>query len=186
MQASTNSYYLPKIKFQIITYYFIFFSISFINTLLISTIGINRSSDIIQFVCSELTRVGRFLEALCCYLIAGHTKFDPDRVFGWLAICLAKVDMSNILYVYRYHSVVYNLTWLEINLLINSNFAQAMRAITSVVILWAKDIRNLLDIIHQHFQEISPIKLYQGFKVRVKKDFRTGGIQESKNIGLWR
>ena len=70
--------------------------------------------------------------------------------------------------------------------MINSNFAQAMRVITSVVILWTKDIRNLLDIVHQYFQEISPIKVYQGFKVLVKKDFRTGGIQESKNIGLWR
>lgn len=61
-----------------------------------------------------------------------------------------------------------------------------MRDIASVVILWAKDIKNLLQIVNAHYAEISPIKIYQGFRTFVKKNFQTGGIAGFKHIGLWR
>jgi hypothetical protein len=61
-----------------------------------------------------------------------------------------------------------------------------MRDITSVVILWAKDIQNFLQIVATHYAEISPIKTYQGFRTFVKKNFQTGGITRFKHIGLWR
>jgi hypothetical protein len=58
--------------------------------------------------------------------------------------------------------------------------------ITSIVILWAKDIQNFLQIVATHYAEISPIKTYQEFRTFVKKNFQTGDITRFKHIGLWR
>lgn len=75
-----------------------FYSLTFTDVYFLK--GINKSSAVINFICGELTRIERFSESSVNCMEAGHTKFDPDRLFGWVNLILARINIENALYVF--------------------------------------------------------------------------------------
>jgi hypothetical protein len=44
----------------------------------------------------ELIRSGRYDSVEFAFMVAGHTKFGPDRMFGWLSTVLKNVDIFEV------------------------------------------------------------------------------------------
>lgn len=59
---------------------------------------INKNHMLINLLCGELTRMGRFFSVSCDFLIVGHTKFYPDLLFATLVMSLIHQDIPNQLY----------------------------------------------------------------------------------------
>lgn len=86
-------------------YVYIFFRCIMYPVIDYSISAINKNSALINFLCGELTRVGRFIEAQGNFLVAGHTKFYPDLLFACLAISLLHSDIFNQLYVKTHSNI---------------------------------------------------------------------------------
>jgi hypothetical protein len=67
--------------------------------IIISILAANKNHFLINMLCGELLRIGRFIDVSCNFLIAGHTKFYPDLLFAIISIALHNMDILNHLYV---------------------------------------------------------------------------------------
>ena len=79
--------------------FFFFFSIT--------TGGTNKSNFVVNSLCAEPIRIGRFLSFTTIYLPKGHSKTNADKMFANIATSLTVNDYYNHLYVYSYLSVFF-------------------------------------------------------------------------------
>jgi ascorbate-specific PTS system EIIC-type component UlaA len=58
-----------------------------------------KNNVLINMICTEFIRIGRFTEARVNYLVTGHTKFQSDLLFAIVTILLLSLDIFNHLYI---------------------------------------------------------------------------------------
>ena len=57
--------------------------------------SVNKCYVLIRYA-ADLVKSGRYDEVEVCFMVPGHTKFNPDRMFAWLSDLLRTIDVFEI------------------------------------------------------------------------------------------
>ncbi len=60
------------------------------------TVGTNKSQYVVNKICAELVRIGRFKRVNMDFLQVGHTKNKADKLFATIAKALLELDYFNM------------------------------------------------------------------------------------------